>query len=46
MVDEDGEQLFSNCKVCIICSKDLSQDTAQQVRALIELPFLRIAMNI
>ena len=32
MADGEGVQLFSQCKVCIICSKDLSQDAAQQVR--------------
>ncbi|BCR82874.1 uncharacterized protein ACHE_10276A [Aspergillus chevalieri] len=36
MADEEGEQLFSNCKVCIICSKDLSQDTAQQLASMLE----------
>lgn len=29
---EEGVQLFGQCKVCIICSKDISQDAAQQVR--------------
>lgn len=29
--DEDF-QLFDQCKVCIVSSKDLSPDTAQQVR--------------
>lgn len=33
MVDHgEGLQLFGQCKVCIICSKDLPQDAAQQVR--------------
>lgn len=32
MAEQGGElQLFSQCKVCIICSKDLSADTAHQV---------------
>lgn len=32
---EEGVQLFGQCKVCIICAKDISLDTAQQVRIFI-----------
>ncbi|OJJ49364.1 hypothetical protein ASPZODRAFT_60475 [Penicilliopsis zonata CBS 506.65] len=34
--DKEDVQLFGQCKACIICSKDLDQDTAQQHASLIE----------
>ncbi|PWY80635.1 DNA repair protein [Aspergillus heteromorphus CBS 117.55] len=37
MADQEGRlQLFSQCKVCIICSKDLSADTAHQLASMLE----------
>ncbi|PYH99134.1 BRCT domain-containing protein [Aspergillus ellipticus CBS 707.79] len=37
MADQEGElQLFSQCKVCIICSKDLTADTAHQLASRFE----------
>ncbi|GLA36930.1 hypothetical protein AnigIFM63309_003428 [Aspergillus niger] len=37
MAEQGGElQLFSQCKVCIICSKDLSADTAHQLASTFE----------
>ncbi|KAB8236302.1 BRCT domain-containing protein [Aspergillus alliaceus] len=37
MVDRQGGlQLFDQCKICIICSKDLSPDTAQQLATTLE----------
>ncbi|PWY95082.1 BRCT domain protein [Aspergillus sclerotioniger CBS 115572] len=37
MADQEEElQLFSQCKVCIICSKDLSADTAHQLASTVE----------
>ncbi|GLA61193.1 hypothetical protein AtubIFM54640_001708 [Aspergillus tubingensis] len=37
MAEQGGElQLFSQCKVCIICSKDLSADSAHQLASTFE----------
>ncbi|GAB1200743.1 hypothetical protein APSETT444_010122 [Aspergillus pseudonomiae] len=33
---EEELQLFDQCKICIICSKDLSLDTAQQLATTLE----------
>ena len=39
---EEGVQLFGQCKVCIICSKNISLDTAQQVRIFIYIDILQL----
>lgn len=41
---EEGVQLFGQCKVCIICSRDVSQDTAQQVCTFIYIDFLQLRL--
>lgn len=33
--DDEDLQLFDQCNVCIVCSKNLSSETAQQVRTLL-----------
>lgn len=32
MTDQNGGHLLSQSKICVVCSKDLDQDAAMQVR--------------
>lgn len=34
---EEGVQLFGQCKICIVCSKDFDEDAANQVRNIMRI---------
>ncbi|CRG84886.1 Regulator of Ty1 transposition protein 107 [Talaromyces islandicus] len=36
MADQNGGHLLSQCKICIVCSNDLNQDTAMQLDILVK----------